>query len=176
MTLFDDAISWLNSQCGDGARFPNKLQMAEFLGLDEKKRVALYKALKEGGSTPSSTNLMMWLEGLGARLQFPNEEAKPSAGSYTPTPFDIELRGYLTGLIQIQRKQPEAVAKKAAQDNPTATRRILYFLSGNGPLWASDIPMIAAALNQQPEELIKTVTEMVEAARAEQPVQQTLAG
>ncbi len=92
------------------------------------------------------------------------------------TIFDDELRNYLNGFIKIQRKQAESVAKKAAQDNHATQKRILDFLENKGPLWASDVPMIAVALNQQPEELIKTVTEMVEAARAEQPVQQTLAG
>lgn len=95
---------------------------------------------------------------------------------WQPTAFDTELRDYLNGFIKIQKKRVDAVAKKASQDNDATQKRILDFLDGNGPLWASDLPLIAAALNQQTEELIKTVTEMVDAARAEQPMPQTLAG
>lgn len=66
MAMFLDSIEWLRSQIGKGKRFPSTLQMAKFLGLDEKKRTALYNALK--GSVPASDNLMAWLDSLGARI------------------------------------------------------------------------------------------------------------
>lgn len=46
-TYWHKRFGWMKEQYGPGCRFKNRLKMAEFLGLDEKARVKLYKALQE---------------------------------------------------------------------------------------------------------------------------------
>lgn len=78
MDLLAQSLSWLKSQYGPGCRFKNRLKMAEFLGLDEKGRVKLYKALQENKpSVPQSDTIFLWLDKLGVALSMPEDKAMP---------------------------------------------------------------------------------------------------
>jgi hypothetical protein len=125
-----------------------------------------------------------WAQALGriadaAQLQVlrkstSNAGKKETKANYTACSFDVELKNYLNGLISLQKKNAHEVATKACPDTVATQKRILAFLEGRGPLWASDIPLLATALHQHPDELVKTIIEMVEAESNKDVARQTL--
>lgn len=73
MTQLHDALAMMRSLCGNGCRFQNVNQMAEFLGLDGNDKPNFYKILN-GTTRPRADRLMMWLEKLGFTLLPPWEK------------------------------------------------------------------------------------------------------
>lgn len=73
MAQLHEAMAMMKSLCGQGCRFENKNQMAEFLGLSENDKPGFYKIL-DGKTRPRADRLLAWLDKLGFSLLPPWEK------------------------------------------------------------------------------------------------------
>lgn len=73
MAQLHEAIAMMNSLCGEGCRFQNTNQLAEFLELGGNDKANFYKILK-GDVRPRADRLLSWLDRLGFTLLPPWEK------------------------------------------------------------------------------------------------------
>jgi hypothetical protein len=73
MAQLHEAIAMMRSLCGDGCRFQNPNQLAEFLELGGNDKANFYKILK-GTVRPRADRLFSWLDKLGFVLLPPWEK------------------------------------------------------------------------------------------------------
>jgi hypothetical protein len=73
MAQLHDAIAMMRSLCGEGCRFQNHNQLAEFLELGGNDKANFYKILK-GTTRPRADRLLAWLEKLGFTVLPPWEK------------------------------------------------------------------------------------------------------
>ncbi len=73
MAQLQEAIAMMRSLCGEGCRFQNLNQLAEFLDLGGNDKANFYKILK-GDVRPRADRLFGWLDKLGFTLLPPWEK------------------------------------------------------------------------------------------------------
>ena len=173
MAFIDDMRDKFRSLIGDGAQFKSVNHMATETGIEQKS----LKRFLDGDGALTMSVAARAFDMLGATIEIAGgQSVQRGAGvRYTPTAFDIELRDYINGMIAIQKKTVGKVAEQSAHGEMQTQERIFAFLQGKGPLWASDLPSIAKTLGQNPDQIIKIVSEMAYSADNSDGIQQTLA-
>jgi hypothetical protein len=171
MAFIDDMRDKFRSLIGEGAQFKSVNHMATETGIEQKS----LKRFLDGDGALTMSVAARAFDMLGATIEITGGQSAQRGDRYKPTAFDEELRGYLNGMITIQKKTALKVSEQAAHGESQTQERIFTFLQGNGPLWASDLPSIANTLGQTPEQVIKIVSEMTSAAENVDSIQQTLA-